>query len=97
MTENLASRPSNEEHRAQSKSCAKNRFNIPSLNISIGQCGSVAINLKFETGQDLKNFEAKPVEFFSDLKKTFFKQSNFSGVFVYNYYSEIMSTDLSLN
>ena len=49
-------------------------------------------------GQDLKNLEAKPVEFFSDLKKTFvFKESNFSGVFVYNYDSEIMSTDLSLN
>lgn len=73
-------------------------FNIRSLNISIGQCGSVAINLKFETGQDLKNFEAKSIEFFSDLKKTFvFKESNFSGVFVYNYDSEIMSTDLSLN
>ena len=34
-------------------------FNIRSLNISIGQCGSVAINLKFETGQDLKSFETR--------------------------------------
>ena len=34
-------------------------FNIRSLNITIGQCGSVSINLKFETGEDLKNFEIK--------------------------------------
>ena len=33
------------------------KFNIRSLNISIGQCGSVAIHLKFETSLDLKNFE----------------------------------------
>ena len=32
-------------------------FNIRSLNISIGQCGSVAINLKFESGDDLNKFE----------------------------------------
>jgi len=73
-------------------------FNIRSLNISIGQCGSVAINLKFETGQDLKSFETSSTDFFADLKNTFiFKESNFSGVFVYNYDSEIMSTDLSIN
>ena len=73
-------------------------FNIRSLNISIGQCGSVAINLKFETGQDLKSFETSTTDFFVDLKNTFiFKESNFSGVFVYNYDSEIMSTDLSIN
>ena len=66
-------------------------FNIRSLNISIGQCGSVSINLKFETGNDLKSFEAKSSDF-SGLKKTFvFKESNFSG-FVYNYDSEIIST-----
>ena len=73
-------------------------FNIRSLNISIGQCGSVAINLKFETGQDLKSFETNSADFFADLKNTFiFKESNFSGVFVYNYDSEIMSTDLNIN
>ena len=73
-------------------------FNIRSLNISIGQCGSVSISLKFETGNDLKNFEAKSSDFFQDLKKTFvFKESNFSGVFVYNYDSELISTDLNLN
>ena len=33
------------------------KFNIRSLNISIGQCGSVAIHLKFETSLDLKNFD----------------------------------------
>ena len=45
-------------------------YNIRSLNISIGQCGSVSINLKFETGEDLKKFEQVKC-FFSDLKNTF--------------------------
>ena len=73
-------------------------YNIRSLHISIGQCGSVAINLKFESSQDLKSFDSKSMEFFKDLKKTFvFKESNFSGVFVYNYDSELTSTDLNLN
>ncbi len=74
------------------------KFNIRSLNISIGQCGSVAIHLKFETSLDLKNFEDNSQDFFSDLKKTFvYKESNFSGVFIYNYESEITSTDLNIN
>ena len=74
------------------------KFNIRSLNISIGQCGSVAIHLKFETSLDLKNFENNSQDFFLDLKKTFvYKESNFSGVFIYNYESEITSTDLNIN
>ncbi len=74
------------------------KFNIRSLNISIGQCGSVAIHLKFETSLDLKNFEDNSQDFFADLKKTFvYKESNFSGVFIYNYESEITSTDLNIN
>ena len=74
------------------------KFNIRSLNISIGQCGSVAIHLKFETSLDLKNFENNSQDFFSYLKKTFvYKESNFSGVFIYNYESEITSTDLNIN
>ena len=53
-------------------------FNIRSLNITIGQCGSVSINLKFETGDDLKNFEIKSKGFFIDLKNTFiFKENHF--------------------
>ena len=73
-------------------------FNIRSLNISIGKCGSISINLKFETGEDLNKFEEKAKEFFQDLKKTFvFKQSDFSGIYVYNYDSEITATDISLN
>ena len=74
------------------------KFNIRSLNISIGQCGSVAIHLKFETSLDLKNFEDNSQDFFSDLKKTFvFKESNFYCVFIYIYESEITSTDLNIN
>ena len=73
-------------------------YNIRSLNISIGQCGSVSINLKFETGNDLKDFNQKSSLFFKDLKNTFvFKESNFSGIFVFNYESEITSTDINFN
>tara|TARA_B100000674_G_scaffold18384_1_gene13030 strand:+ start:101 stop:421 length:321 start_codon:yes stop_codon:yes gene_type:complete len=72
--------------------------NIRSLNISIGQCGSVSITLKFETGDDLKEFDKKSSLFFKDLKKTFvFKENNFSGVFVFNYEAEITSTDIKFN
>ena len=42
----------------------RDEFNIRSLNIPIGQCGSVAIHLKFETSEDLKNFEDQAKEFF---------------------------------
>ena len=45
-------------------------FNIRSLNISIGKCGSISINLKFETGEDLNKFEANSKEFFQDLLNT---------------------------
>ena len=41
-------------------------FNIRSLNISIGKCGSISINLKFETGEDLNKFEVNSKEFFQD-------------------------------
>ena len=44
-------------------------FNIRSLNISIGKCGSISINLKFETGDDLNKFEENSKDFFQDLKK----------------------------
>ncbi len=73
-------------------------YNIRSLNISIGQCGSVAIHLKFETSEDLKSFENEAKDFFSDLKNTFvFKENHFSGVFIYNYDSELTSTDVNIN
>ena len=72
-------------------------FNIRSMNISIGQCGSVSINLKFESGSDLKNFESHAKEFFIDLKNTFvFKETNFSGVYIFNYDSEVTSTEINL-
>jgi hypothetical protein len=73
-------------------------FNIRSLNISIGKCGSLAISLKFESGSDLKKFEEQSCTFFTELRESFvYKESNFSGIFVYNYESEITSTDISVN
>ncbi len=72
--------------------------NIRSLNISIGKCGSLSISLKFESGNDLKKFEEQSSNFFTELKDTFvYKETNFSGIFVYNYDSEITSTDISVN
>ena len=54
--------------------------------------------LKFETGGDLKKFEEHSTGFFSELKDTFvYKETNFSGIFVYNYDSEITSTELTVN
>jgi hypothetical protein len=35
--------------------------NMRSLNISIGKCGSLSIQTKFETGDDLKLFESRPM------------------------------------
>ena len=73
-------------------------FNIRSLNISIGKCGSLSISLKFENGNDLKRFEEQSASFFTELKDSFvYKETNFSGIFVYNYDSEITSTDISVN
>ena len=73
-------------------------YNIRSLNITIGKCGSLSISLKFENGADLKKFEEQSAGFFTELKDSFvYKETNFSGIFVYNYDSEITSTDLSVN
>ena len=72
--------------------------NIRSLNISIGKCGSLSISLKFENGSDLKKFEELSSGFFTELKDSFvYKETNFSGIFVYNYDSEITSTELTVN
>ena len=44
--------------------------NMRSLNISIGKCGSLSIQTKFENSDDLKAFEVKAAEVFRDLKET---------------------------
>ena len=48
--------------------------------------------------EDLKKFEELSSSFFTELKDSFvYKETNFSGIFVYNYESEITSTDISVN
>lgn len=70
-------------------------YNMRSLNISIGKCGSLSIQTKFETGEDLKKFEAKATELFSDLKQTFvYKEDNYAGVYIFNYEAEAIQSEM---
>ena len=66
------------------------KFCIPSFFEKLADGGDI--------GDDLNKFEDNSKQFFLDLKNTFvFKENNFSGVYIYNYDSEITSTELSLN
>ena len=70
--------------------------NMRSLNISIGKCGSLSIQTKFETSDDLKSFEAKAGEVFRDLKETLvYKEDNFAGVYIFNYEVEAIQAEVS--
>ena len=72
--------------------------NMQSINISLGPCGSLSITAKFESGGDLKSFEAKSKTVFSDIKNSFdFVQTNFSGVYVYSFEAESAATEITLN
>ena len=63
--------------------------NMRSLNISIGKCGSLSIQTKFETGDDLKLFEIKANEVFQDLQQTFvYKEDTYAGLYIYMYGAE---------
>ena len=72
--------------------------NMQSINISLGPCGSLSITAKFDSGGDLKLFEAKSKIVFSDIKNSFdFVQTNFSGVYVYSFEAESAATEITLN
>ena len=74
------------------------QYNIRSLNISIGSCGSLSISIKFPTSNDLKKFDKDATSIFKDLKASFaFKENQYSGVFVYNYESEPISSEISVS
>ncbi len=67
-----------------------------SLNISIGKCGSLSIQTKFENSDDLKAFEVKAAEVFRDLKETMvYKEDNFAGVYIFNYEAEAIKAEVS--
>jgi len=71
--------------------------NMRSLNISIGQCGSLTIQTKFEESKDLKIFEKYAVEIFGDLRKTIaYRENHYSGVYVFNFEAEATDTSLAL-
>ncbi len=72
--------------------------NMRSLNISIGKCGSLSIQTKFENGEDLKVFESRAVEIFKDLKESFvYKEDGYAGVYVFNYEAEAIATEMVAN
>jgi hypothetical protein len=69
--------------------------NMRSLNISIGKCGSLSIQTKFESGDDLKLFELKASAVFQDLKQTFiYKEDTYSGVYIFNYEAEAIKSEV---
>ena len=68
------------------------------LNISIGKCGSLSIQTKFENSEDLKAFEVKAAEVFRDLKETMvYKEDTFAGVYIFNYEAEAIKAEVSAN
>ena len=72
--------------------------NMRSLNISIGKCGSLSIQTKFESSDDLKRFEAKAADVFADLKQTFvYKEDNYAGVYIFNYEAEAIKAEVAAN
>ena len=72
--------------------------NMRSLNISIGKCGSLSIQTKFENSEDLKAFEVKAAEVFRDLKETMvYKEDTFAGVYIFNYEAEAIKAEVSAN
>ena len=72
--------------------------NMRSLNISIGKCGSLSIQTKFESSDDLKRFEGKASEVFADLKQTFvYKEDNYAGVYIFNYEAEAIQAEVAAN
>ena len=72
--------------------------NMRSLNISIGKCGSLSIQTKFENSDDLKAFEVKAAEVFRDLKETMvYKEDTFAGVYIFNYEAEAIKAEVSAN
>lgn len=71
---------------------------ILSLNISLGQCGSLTIQTKFETSEQLRNFEAKSLNTFKDLKQSLvFTENQYVGVYTYAYEAEAVDAKLSVN
>lgn len=71
---------------------------MQSVSISLGACGSLTINAKFDTGADLKMFESRSKVVFDEIKSSFdFIQTNYSGVYIYTFEAENAATEITLN
>ena len=72
--------------------------NMRSLNISIGKCGSLSIQTKFESSEDLKSFEVSAGKVLGDLKETFvYKEDAYAGVYIFNYEAEAIKAEVVAN
>ena len=73
-------------------------YDFEGLNIMIGKDGDLSIIIKFSTSPKLKKFESTDSGFISDLKNSFvFKETQFAGVYVYNYEKEATADELKLS
>tara|TARA_Y100000589_G_C27115389_1_gene614042 strand:- start:955 stop:1275 length:321 start_codon:yes stop_codon:yes gene_type:complete len=95
--------PSITEAKIAASFCADNlskyiiEYNFKSLNIMIGQCGSLSIIIKFDKSENLRDYERNSKTFINELKKGFtFKEDQYAGVYVYNYEAEATSSELKL-
>ena len=71
---------------------------IQSLNISLGQCGSLTIQTKFESSERLRSFEVKSSNIFKEIKQSFaFTENHYVGVYTYAYEAEAVDAQLSAN
>ena len=74
------------------------KFNINSLSITIGKCGSISIVCKFENNSDMQKFEKFASSLIEQMHQTFtFKSGGFPGVTIFNYESEAAMEAIELN
>lgn len=71
---------------------------IQSLNISLGQCGSLTVQTKFESSDKLRKFEKRAIDVFKELKQSLaYTENHYVGVYTYAYEAEAVNTALSAN
>ena len=74
------------------------KFNINSLSITIGKCGSISMVCKFENNGDMQKFEKFSSLLLDQMNRTFtFKSGGFPGVTVFNFESEASMEAIELN
>ena len=70
--------------------------NLKALNMSLGQCGSVTIQTKFNSSEDLRKFESRASQTLSELRNSAYTEKHYAGVYIYAYEAEASDTSLSL-